>query len=153
MILPPAWRCESYRQITLVDGVVPRSARRGFGEPHSSVKILTAASAAARISSTKRWFLISSFYGQMCLSDSRSSSIPYLGPNLPLDLGRSVEHWRRLALLRSGEVEPYTCPPRAQCWGRKKELLGADITAGTVTNYRCAFVDFNFFPENQDTFW
>ena len=34
----PAWRCESCRQTTLVDGVVPRSARRGFGEPHFSVK-------------------------------------------------------------------------------------------------------------------
>ena len=26
--IPPAWRCESCRQTTLVDGVVPRSARR-----------------------------------------------------------------------------------------------------------------------------
>ena len=33
-----AWRCESCRQTSLVDGVVPRSARRGFGEPHLSVK-------------------------------------------------------------------------------------------------------------------
>ena len=37
-VVPPAWRCESCRQTTLVDGVVPRSARRGFGEPHFSVK-------------------------------------------------------------------------------------------------------------------
>ena len=35
----PAWRCGSCRQTTLVDGVVPRSARRGFGEPHFSVKL------------------------------------------------------------------------------------------------------------------
>ena len=54
------------------------------------------------------------------LADLRA--IPYLGPNLPLYLGRSVEHWRRLALLRSGEVEPYPCPPRAQQWGRKEFL-------------------------------
>ena len=33
------------------------------------------------------------------------------GSELTTDLGRSVEHWRRLALLRSGEVEPY---PRAK---------------------------------------
>ena len=38
-VVPPAWRCESCRQTTLVDGVVPRSARRGFGEPHFSVKL------------------------------------------------------------------------------------------------------------------
>ena len=36
--IPPAWRCESCRQTTVVDGVAPRSARRGFGEPHFSVK-------------------------------------------------------------------------------------------------------------------
>ena len=33
-VVLPAWRCESCRQTTLVDGVVPRSACRGFGEPH-----------------------------------------------------------------------------------------------------------------------
>ena len=37
--VPPAWKCESCRQTTLIDGVVPRSARRGFGEPHFSVKL------------------------------------------------------------------------------------------------------------------
>ena len=84
-----------------------------------------------------------SFSGLMCLSVSKSSCIPYLSPNLPLDPGgRSLENWRRFALLRSGEVEPL---PWAQYWGRK-EFLGADITAGTVTKYRRAFVDFNFFP-------
>ena len=36
-VVVPAWRCESCRQTTLVDGVVPRSAPRRFGEPHSSV--------------------------------------------------------------------------------------------------------------------
>ena len=30
-----AWRCESCRQTTLVGGLVPRSARRGFGAPLS----------------------------------------------------------------------------------------------------------------------
>ena len=38
-VFPPAWRYESCRQTTLTDGVVPRSARRGFGEPHFSVKL------------------------------------------------------------------------------------------------------------------
>ena len=36
--IPPAWRCESCRQTSLVDGVVPRSACRGFCEPHFSAK-------------------------------------------------------------------------------------------------------------------
>ena len=38
-VVPPAWRCESCRQTTLVDGVVPRFARRGFSEVHFSVKL------------------------------------------------------------------------------------------------------------------
>ena len=37
--VPLAWKCEFCRQTTLIDGVVPRSARRGFGEPHFSVKL------------------------------------------------------------------------------------------------------------------
>ena len=66
-----------------------------------------------------------------------------LGPNLPLDLGRSVEHWRHLALLRSGGWSLTHVPLKPSIWGRK-EFLGADITAGTVAKYRRAFVDFNF---------
>ena len=36
--VPPAWRCESCLQTTLIDGVVPRSARRGFDEAHFLVR-------------------------------------------------------------------------------------------------------------------
>ena len=76
-----------------------------------------------RISSTKQWLLIRSSYGQMCLSDC----------------------WQIFVrLLRSGEVEPYPCLPRAQYW-EEREFLGADITAGTVAKYRRASVDFKFF--------
>ena len=58
---------------------------------------------------------------------------------------RSVEHWRRLALLRSGEVEPCPCLPRAVFWKQKKEFSGADVTAGTVKLYRRAVCRFQLF--------
>ena len=49
--------------------MVPRSARRGFDEPHFSVKFLTATSAAACVSSTKLWLLIRSSNDQLRLSE------------------------------------------------------------------------------------
>ena len=58
--------------------------------------------------------------------------------------GRSAERWRRLALLRSGDVEPNPGPPRAR--SRGGELFTADITAGTVAKFRRAFDAFDFHP-------
>ena len=60
------------------------------------------------------------------------------------NLGRSVEHWRRLALLRSGDVEPNPGPPRARFW-EGGVLLSADITAETAAKYRRAFDNFDIF--------
>ena len=57
--------------------------------------------------------------------------------------GRSAERSRRLALLRSGDVEPSPGPPRARSRGGK--LLTADITAGTATKYRRALDNFDIF--------
>ena len=51
------------------------------------------------------------------------------------NLGRSAEHWRRLALLRSGDVDPYPGPPQARSWKRRK-FLSADITVGTAKDRR-----------------
>ena len=45
--------------------------------------------------------------------------------------GRSPDRWRRLDLLRSGDVQPKPGPPPAR--SRGGELLTADITAGTAT--------------------
>ena len=39
MLFLSAWRYKSCRQTTHTDGVFPRSARRGFGEQHFSVKL------------------------------------------------------------------------------------------------------------------
>ena len=55
-----------------------------------------------------------------------------------------AERWRRLALLRSGDVEPNPAPLRAR--SRGGELLTADITAGTVAKFRRAFAAFDFYP-------
>ena len=58
--------------------------------------------------------------------------------------GRSAERWRRLALLRSGDVEPNPGPPRAR--SRGGQLLTADITAGSVAKFRRALDAFDFYP-------
>ena len=59
--------------------------------------------------------------------------------------GRSAERWRRLALLRSGGVEPNPGPPRAR--SRGEELLTADITSGSATKYHRALDNlFRHFP-------
>ena len=55
-----------------------------------------------------------------------------------------AERWRRLALLRSGDVEPNPAPLRAR--SRGGELLTADITAGTMAKFRRAFAAFDFYP-------
>ena len=62
--------------------------------------------------------------------------------------GRSAERWRRLALFRSGDVEPNPGPPRAR--SRGGELLTADITAGPATRYRRALDDFDMFLAVRD---
>ena len=54
---------------------------------------------------------------------------------------RSPERWRRLALLCSGDVEPYPLWARSH----KRELLTADITAGTVAKFRRAFDACDFY--------
>ena len=80
--------CESCRQTTLVDGVVPRSARRGLGEPRS-------ADSASRISplsfeGDKRGHEAVAFDQKFLWSDASLRLLadpranPYLGPNLPL---------------------------------------------------------------------
>ena len=48
------------------------------------------------------------------------------------NLGRSVEHWRRLALLRSGDVEPNPGPPQVRSRGGREFLcvvFSAEIAA------------------------
>ena len=58
--------------------------------------------------------------------------------------GRSAERWRRLALLRSGDIEPNPGPFHAR--SRGGELLTGDITAGTVAKFRRSFDAFDFNP-------
>ena len=62
--------------------------------------------------------------------------------------GRSAERWRRLALLRSGDVGPNPGPPRAR--SRGGELLTAEITAGNATKDRRALDDFEMFLAVRD---
>ena len=57
---PLAWRCESCRQSSLVDGVV-RALRAADPASRISPSSLTATSAAAFVSSTKQWLLITNF--------------------------------------------------------------------------------------------
>ena len=61
------------------------------------------------------------------------------------NLGRSVEHWRRLALLRSGDVEPNPGLPQAQSRG-EGEFLCVDISAEIAAKFRRAFDVFDIFP-------
>ena len=61
--------------------------------------------------------------------------------------GRSAERWRRLALHRSGDVEPDLRTPRAR--SRGGEPLTADITAGSATKYRRALDDFGVFLQSE----
>ena len=54
------------------------------------------------------------------------------------NLGRSVEHWRRLALLRSGDVEPNPGLSQARFRGGG-EFLCVDISAEIAAKFRRAF--------------
>ena len=59
--------------------------------------------------------------------------------------GRSPDRWRRLSLLRAGDVEPNPGPPRVRSRGGL--LLIAD---GTATKYRRALDDFDVFFAVRD---
>ena len=60
------------------------------------------------------------------------------------NLGRSVEHWRRLALLRSGDVEPNPGLSQARFRGGR-EFLCVDISAEIAAKFRRAFNVFDIF--------
>ena len=60
------------------------------------------------------------------------------------NLGRSVEHWRRLALLRSSDVEPNPGPPQVRSRGGGGECLCVDISAEIAAKFRRAFGVFDF---------
>ena len=111
--VPPAWRCESCRQTTLVDGVVPRSRAPRAADSASRISPL---SFDGNKRGRMRQFYEAVAYDQKFLWSNVSlrlladpRAVPYLGRNLPLGATTSSACpivADRVSMLRKAAVVP-----------------------------------------------